>query len=49
MIPTTKDGKYYVCPECRLEYDEKAWAEKCEDWCKSHQSCNLEIIKHART
>lgn len=37
----------YKCPECGLEYQEKEWAKKCEDWCKKNKSCNLEITKHA--
>ena len=41
------DNKLYQCPKCGLEYQEKAWAEKCESWCKEHKSCNLEITKHA--
>lgn len=38
---------YYECPECGLEYKEKKWAEKCEEWCSKHKSCNLEITKQA--
>lgn len=30
-----------------MKYKQKEWAEKCEAWCKEHQSCNLEIIAHA--
>lgn len=37
----------YVCKECGLKYEQKEIAEKCEAWCKEHQSCNLEIIKYA--
>lgn len=39
--------KLYKCPECKLEYKEKEWAEKCKAWCKKYKSCNLEITKHA--
>ena len=39
--------KYYICKECKLSYEEKKWAEKCEAWCKKNKSCNLEITKHA--
>ena len=42
-----KDKKLYQCPECKLWYDDKEWEEKCEAWCKEHQSCNLDIIKYA--
>lgn len=41
--------KLYQCEECGLKYPQKEWAEKCEAWCKEHKSCNLEIIKHAKT
>lgn len=39
--------KMFVCPECNLSYKDAEWAKKCAAWCKEHQSCNLEIIKHA--
>ena len=39
--------KYYVCEECGFLYEEKEWAEKCQIWCKEHNSCNIEITKHA--
>ena len=40
-------GKLYQCPECKLWYEDKKWAEKCEAWCKEHHTCNIEIISHA--
>lgn len=39
--------EFYQCQECEFLYKEKLWAEKCEQWCKEHKSCNIEIIKHA--
>lgn len=43
-----KDEKIsYICEECGFSYTEKELSEKCEDWCKKHSSCNLEITKHA--
>lgn len=38
--------EYYQCPACGFRYREKEWADKCEAWCKTHQSCNLEITAH---
>jgi lipopolysaccharide biosynthesis regulator YciM len=38
----------YQCEECGFLYKEKEWAEKCEAWCREHQSCNLEIIQHGK-
>jgi len=35
------------CPECKLYYPTPVLARKCAAWCRQHQSCNLEIIKHA--
>jgi len=37
----------FQCEECKLLYEERGWAEKCEAWCKEHKSCNIEIIEHA--
>lgn len=43
-----KDGKkYYICKLCKMAYNSKELAQKCEDWCRKYKSCNLEIIKHA--
>ncbi|MBS3051955.1 MAG: hypothetical protein J4428_01100 [Candidatus Aenigmarchaeota archaeon] len=39
--------KYFVCEECGFAYKEKKLAEKCQNWCKEHNSCNIEITKHA--
>lgn len=41
-------SKTFVCPECKLEYDDKEWKDKCEAFCKKFKSCNLDIISHAR-
>lgn len=42
-----KGHTLYVCEECGLAYDKRGWAEKCEQWCRQHQTCNIEIIQHA--
>lgn len=39
--------RLYECPECHLHYKERAWMEKCEEWCKKTNSCNLKITSHA--
>ena len=39
----------YQCEECGFQYLNREWAEKCEAWCKKHNSCHLDIIKHAIT
>ena len=42
------NGKtYYQCEECDFYYEEKELAQKCEDFCKEHKSCSIEITKHA--
>lgn len=38
----------FVCPECKLEYEDKEWRDKCEAFCKKFKSCNLDIISHAK-
>ncbi|MEM0476568.1 MAG: hypothetical protein QW367_02940 [Candidatus Aenigmatarchaeota archaeon] len=49
MVKVFRKGSeiYYQCEECRLFYKSEEFAKKCEEWCKKHRSCNLEIIKHA--
>lgn len=37
----------YKCEECGFDYKDKEWAEKCEDWCREHHTCNIEIIKQS--
>ncbi len=42
-----KDGDLWLCEECGLKYGDKDMAKRCEEWCSSHRTCNLEIIRHA--
>ena len=45
---TKKSGEtLYMCEECGFAYEQKEWAEKCQQWCKQYQSCILEITQHA--
>lgn len=37
------NGRYFICEECCLNYKNKKLSEKCEAWCKKHNSCNLKI------
>jgi len=45
VVVLTKNG--YVCEECKFKYKDKIIAQKCENWCKKHKSCNLKITKYA--
>lgn len=42
-----KQNNFFICEECNFKYKEEDWARKCEQWCKEHHSCNLEITKHS--
>ena len=44
-----KKGKtLYIYEECGLAYEEKEWAEKCQQWCEEHEgTCNMEISEHS--
>lgn len=46
-LEKSRKSKLYQCPECGFWYKEKKWAQKCEQWCRKHKSCNIEITKHA--
>ncbi len=37
----------FQCEICNFKYKEKALAQKCENWCKEHHSCSMEITKQA--
>jgi hypothetical protein len=37
----------WQCGQCGMNFQEEKWAVKCEQWCREHKSCNLEIIKYA--
>jgi len=39
--------KYYICEECGFAYKDKAWAEKCQDFCSKHHACSTDITRHA--
>ena len=41
------DRILYVCEACGFAYKQKEWAEKCQEWCQEHNSCNLEITQYA--
>lgn len=37
----------YQCSECGFHYEDKATAERCEEWCRRTKSCNLDIVREA--
>lgn len=41
------DKTLYACEECGFAYEQEEWAQKCQEWCSEHQSCNLEITEHS--
>lgn len=46
-IIKNKSCELYQCAECKLKYESRKIAEKCQAWCSAHKSCNIAIIKHA--
>ena len=43
-----KEGrKLFACEVCSFAYADKATADECEAFCKSHGSCSMEITKKA--
>jgi hypothetical protein len=41
------NNNVYTCTICEMQFKEKGWAEKCQNWCKTENSCNEGITKHA--
>lgn len=46
-IEMIKDNKSFTCEICGFSYKTKELKDTCQNWCKLHKSCNLEIIKYA--
>ncbi|MEK6843351.1 MAG: hypothetical protein AABY04_02595 [Candidatus Micrarchaeota archaeon] len=42
-----KIGRNFECEDCKLLYEDKAWAKKCEAFCIKFKACNLAITKHS--
>jgi thioredoxin 1 len=49
MVKTTtqRNQILYQCEACGFEYNEIENAQRCESFCKEHNSCSTEIAKHA--
>jgi len=41
------NGQVFECAECGLRYRDQRIAQRCEDWCKRFDSCNLEITSNS--
>lgn len=37
----------HYCEVCALAYDDPELARKCEEWCRTHPTCSLEIGRRA--
>ena len=37
----------YTCEICKLGYADRQTADDCENFCKTHNACSLEITKKA--
>jgi len=42
-----KGETVYVCEECGFGYRERRYAKMCEDFCRTHGACSMEIAKYA--
>lgn len=42
-----KDAQAYECDVCGFKYADRKIAEKCENFCRTHNSCSMEITKSA--
>lgn len=43
-----KDDKtYYLCDICKFAYETRELAQQCQDFCKAHNACSVDITKQA--
>ena len=42
-----RGGRYHTCEDCHLHYEDKSWADRCEDWCTRNGTCNLDITRNS--
>ncbi|CAE6500863.1 DUF7128 family protein [Candidatus Nitrosotenuis uzonensis] len=49
MVKTIEreNQQIHQCNECGLGYEDLETAERCENHCKTYNSCSLEITSHA--
>ena len=49
MVATAelKGRKAYYCEVCLLAYENLTLAQKCEDYCRTHPSCSLDVGRQA--
>ncbi|MBI3639291.1 MAG: hypothetical protein HY223_03150 [Thaumarchaeota archaeon] len=41
------NNRFYLCEACGFGYNDMQTAQKCESFCKEHNSCSMEITKNA--
>ena len=41
------DRRFFVCEECGLGYETPSLAADCEEHCRTHLACSLEIARQA--
>jgi hypothetical protein len=42
-----KNKVCYACEVCGFAYPTQELAEACEEWCNTHHSCNMNLVKSA--
>lgn len=47
MVKKLEERDVFVCEECGFGYKDKETAEECENFCRTHNSCSMEITKNA--
>lgn len=47
LLVVVKSERFYACGECGLIYASRELAEACEEWCKEHGTCNMELSRQS--
>lgn len=46
-IAELQGRKVHYCEVCSLAYEDLERARQCEEYCRTHESCSLEIGRYA--
>lgn len=47
LVVVVRGERFYACGECGLIYTSRGLAEECEEWCREHGTCNVDLSRQS--